>query len=88
MQVNLAPEWQQFVDEQLRKGRYVNASEVVSDALRVLRSQEDERKSALAEVRAKIAHGIEQIRRGEIVEGEKVFDEIRARSPEFRRAAS
>lgn len=43
MNVSLPPTWEQFVANQVRAGEYGNASEVVRDALRLLREQQEAR---------------------------------------------
>ena len=54
-----------FVQEQLRSGQYASASDVIRDALSVLRLRQ-ERLSAL---RSALAIGIEQLDAGDVVEG-------------------
>jgi antitoxin ParD1/3/4 len=76
MNVSLTPELEAFVNARVASGRYQSASEVVRAGLRLLEVDEQEREVALAEVRAKIAVGVEQARRGELLDGEAVFDEL------------
>ena len=40
MNVSLTPELERFVQEKVHSGRYISASEVVREALRLLRSEE------------------------------------------------
>jgi putative addiction module CopG family antidote len=53
MNVSLPQTWEQFVASQVRAGEFGNASEVVREALRLLRDQQERR--ALAEMRAAFA---------------------------------
>jgi antitoxin ParD1/3/4 len=76
MNVSLTPELESFVDSRVALGQYQSASEVVRAALRLLETEEQERETALAEVRQKIQLGLDQIQRGEIFDGEAVFDEL------------
>jgi antitoxin ParD1/3/4 len=76
MNVSLTPELEAFIDARVASGRYQTASEVVRAGLRLLEADEQERAAALAEVRQKIAVGLEQARRGELLDGEAVFDEL------------
>ena len=59
-------------------GRYRNASEVMRDALRSLERQEEQAAAALDWLRGQIAPGLEQARRGQLVEATlgEVLDEI------------
>ena len=43
MNVSLPPTWEQFVASQVRAGEFGNASEVVREALRLLRDQQESR---------------------------------------------
>lgn len=77
MNVSLTPELQHFVESRVATGRYQTASEVVREGLRLLEERERARDTALEELRAKIKRGIEQADRGEFIDGESVFEEIR-----------
>lgn len=72
MNVILKGDSQRLVEEQLQTGRYPTAEDVVLAGLDLLRR----RQAKLANLRAKIAVGLDQARRGELVDGEEVFDEI------------
>lgn len=53
MNVSLPRPWEEFVATQVSSGEYGNASEVVREALRLLREQQEAR--ALADMRAAFA---------------------------------
>jgi antitoxin ParD1/3/4 len=74
--IALPPELEAFVDSRVASGRYPSASDVVRAALRLLETEEQEREVALAEVRQKIQLGLDQLQRGEVFDGEAVFDEL------------
>lgn len=88
MNVNLGPAFDQFVAELLASGLYQSQSEVLREGLRLLKEREDLRKARLEALRKEIAIGIEQADRGEFVDGERGFQELRRRSGERRRKAS
>jgi antitoxin ParD1/3/4 len=54
MNVSLPQTWEEFVVGQVSSGEFGNASEVVREALRLLREQQEAR--ALEEMRAAFAH--------------------------------
>ena len=53
MNVSLPPTWEEFVASQVTSGEFGNASEVVREALRLLREKQESR--ALAEMRTAFA---------------------------------
>lgn len=59
-------------------GRYRNASEVMRDALRSLERREEQAEAALGWLRGQIAPGLEQARRGELVDAtlDDILDDI------------
>ena len=62
--LSLGEHWEVFIKNEIASGRYGSASEVVRDALRNL----EDRKSKLDALRAHLAEGEEQAKRGEFVE--------------------
>lgn len=65
MNVSLTPELEKLVNDRVRSGMYSSASEVVREALRLLKEQEGIRRQKLKELRREIQIGIDQIERGE-----------------------
>ena len=73
--LSLGEHWDVFIKSQIATGRYGSASEVVRDALRHL----EERKDKLSSLRAYLADGADQARRGEFVEDysiDNIIDEL------------
>jgi len=84
LNVSLTPELEQFVQSRVASGRYQTASEVIREGLRLLEEREQAREAAIEELRAKIRRGIEQADRGELLDGDAVFEEIRQLSARRR----
>ena len=78
MNVNLSRDLYQFVKAAVKSGRYTSASEVVREALR------ERRDEALREVQRKIEEGLDSARRGDLLDGEAVMQELRERSAALR----
>ena len=65
MNVSLTPELEKLVNERVRSGMYSSASEVVREALRLLKEQEELRRRRLEELRREVGIGLGQANRGE-----------------------
>ena len=83
--ISLTPELGAFLQSRVRSGRYQTTSEVVREALRLLERQERDRGEALQELKAKLERGAKQAARGEWLEGDEVFEELRQAINERRR---
>ena len=77
MHITLAPELEQIVNQRLASGLYNSASEVIREALRLLQEQDEPLEYQLEDLRKEINIGLAQLRNGEGIPGEQVFDEIR-----------
>jgi antitoxin ParD1/3/4 len=79
MTVTLTVEQEEFVVEQMKDGHYRSASDVISQSLGMLRTQEEFIRANAAELREKIASGMEQIRRGQVVDGKAAIQALRVK---------
>ena len=77
MTVTLTAEQEQFIAEQLKSGHYQSAGDVIAQSLGMLRAQEEFIRTNTTELRDKIAIGMEQIRRGEVVDGKAAIQNLR-----------
>ena len=77
--ISLTPDLEHFVSSRVSSGRNRSISEVIAEGLRLLARQEVGSESSLAILRAKIAVGLEQAERGELLDGEEVFRELEER---------
>ncbi|UCH26327.1 MAG: type II toxin-antitoxin system ParD family antitoxin [Trueperaceae bacterium] len=66
MHVSLTPELEAFVREKVASGLYNNSSEVVREALRLLRRRDELESAKLELLKQEIERGLESIRRGEL----------------------
>jgi antitoxin ParD1/3/4 len=76
MNISLTPELEQFIAEQVKSGKFFDASEVVTEGLRLLWERDRLQKARLAELKDKIRIGIEELDRAEGIDGEEVFAEL------------
>lgn len=84
--VSITPELDSFLQSRVKSGRYQTTSEVVREALRLLERQEQEREETLKQLKAKLDRGAGQAERGEVIDGDEVFDELREMIQERRRS--
>jgi len=68
MNLSLTPNLEQFIRDRAATGDYNNASEVVREALRLLRRTEEQRALKLERLRSSILAGDEAIARGDFVD--------------------
>jgi antitoxin ParD1/3/4 len=79
MTVTLTAEQEKFIAEQLKGGHYRSADDVVAQSLGMLRAQEEFIRSNVAELREKIAVGLEQVKRSEVVDGRTAIRNLRGK---------
>ncbi|MDB6028848.1 MAG: hypothetical protein JWM68_5071 [Verrucomicrobiales bacterium] len=77
MTVRLTAEQEKFIADQVGSGHYKSAADVIAQSLGMLRAQEEFIRSNVTELREKIASGMEQIQRGETVEGKTAIQNLR-----------
>lgn len=86
MNVSLTPELEQFVHTKVNSGRYLSASEVVREALRLLEERDRLREIRIETLRQEIAIGIKQSDRGDVFDGEEVIQELLGEIDQARQA--
>ena len=68
MNINLGTQWEEFISSNVNSGRYLSASEVVREGLRLLQAQEQVRQIRLERLRREIGRGVEQLEEGGCLE--------------------
>lgn len=76
MNVSLTPQLEQFVREKVDSGRYLSASEVVREGLRLLEERDLVYQARLADLQKEITIGVKEADRGELFDGEEVMQEL------------
>ena len=64
MNVSLTPELETLVNEKVKTGNYNSASEVVREALRLLKEQDELKRIRREQLRGEVMKGVEEIRQG------------------------
>ncbi len=78
MNVSLTPELETLVHAKVKSGRYLSASEVVREGLRLLEERDRLFEMRLADLQQKLVVGVEQADRGELIHEDEVFAELEA----------
>jgi antitoxin ParD1/3/4 len=86
MNVSLTPELEQYVHSKVKSGRYLSASEVIREALRLLEERDRLREIRLETLRHEISIGVEQSECGEVFNGEEVIQELLGEIDQARQA--
>jgi len=76
MNVSLPDELDEFVRLKVESGMYASNSDVMRDALRLLRLHDQVLTDNIEEIRAKVAIGLEQLKSGQGIDGEQAFSEV------------
>ena len=86
MNVSLTPELEKLVQEKVKSGRYLSASEVIREALRLLQEQDQLRELRLEELRKFVAVGVEQADRGQLapLDVDATLARVRSRKAKVR----
>jgi antitoxin ParD1/3/4 len=84
MNISLTPQLEEFINEEVRSGRYKSASEVVRAGLRLIQLRD----AKLEALRRDIQEGIDELDRGEVVPASKVFAETRRKAKAAKRKKS
>jgi antitoxin ParD1/3/4 len=85
MQIAVKPDQEKYILEKLQQGKYKSIDELLSIAFQLL-EQHEEKEKQLSELRRKIAEGTEQLRQGEVIEGELVFQQLQEKLKQMEQA--
>ncbi|MBO1064746.1 MULTISPECIES: type II toxin-antitoxin system ParD family antitoxin [Nostocales] len=77
MNIQIKPELEQIIQAQIAMGRYTNPEDVISKALKLLLEWDKGYQNWLEETREKVDIAIEQLDRGEGINGDVVISQLR-----------
>jgi len=86
MNVHLSPDLEQLVQSKVKSG-HNSASEVVREALRLLEQRDEVFTRSKEEIGEQIEEGWQSAERGDLVDGEEVFDHIDTEVEAMERSA-
>jgi antitoxin ParD1/3/4 len=76
MTIHLTPDLEQLIQSKIKSGRYNSASEMVREALQLLVQRDEFFTRHKEQIREQIEEGCQSAERGELVNGDEVFDRI------------
>jgi antitoxin ParD1/3/4 len=85
VQIALRPEQEKFILEKIDQGVYASSDELLALAFKLLeeyelkKREDNHKQQEIEEVRQKVLAGKEDIRRGRVVDGEVVFEQLEER---------
>jgi antitoxin ParD1/3/4 len=86
MTISLRPEHEQFIQTQLASGRYASVDEVLAQAFQLLDTWQQDHDEWIEITRQKVAIGLQQIERGEVMDGETVVARLQEKINHARSA--
>jgi antitoxin ParD1/3/4 len=84
MNITLKPEQSELIQQKLNSGKYNNAEEVIAEALQLLYQRDREYETWVEETREKVDFAIEELRRGEGIEGDVVIAQLKEKLRQAR----
>ena len=84
MNITLSPEQEKFIQSQIARGKYTNIQQVIDSALKLLEKQDQNYEQWLDETLQKVKVGLEQLERGDKVDGEVVIAQLEAKFKRMR----
>ena len=85
MTIRLTPELEALIQKDVERGPYRSADEFVAQAVQMLHDQEQWLAENRTDIAAKIEHGFAQAERGELVDGDEAFQQLRQRHEQLRK---
>lgn len=79
MSLNVPPDFERAIRERVESGAYASEADVFAACLEALGEWEDVQRAKYEKLRAEIQMGIDQLERGQVVDGEEALQRIRAR---------
>jgi antitoxin ParD1/3/4 len=86
MSISLTPELEQFIQIQIASGKYASTEDVIIAGIKLLEERERIYKGRFEELKREIAIGVEQLERGERLDGREVIEKLRQKNQAMRKA--
>ncbi len=88
MHVTLKPEWEKFIDDEVKAGRSTDPDEFINKAVyHFVVARDLGQEYTPEEIERLVAEGLDDFERGDTIDGEEAFRQLREHSAERRRSA-
>jgi antitoxin ParD1/3/4 len=88
MNILLDAEQSAFIQTQLQSGQFSTAEAVIATALQIMATQQADYQAWLEETRVKIKEGMEDLERGNVVDGEAFMAELQQKLEQKKRKSA
>jgi antitoxin ParD1/3/4 len=88
MNILLNAEQSAFIQTQLQSGQFSTAEAVIATALQIMATQQADYQDWLEETRVKIKEGMEDLERGNVVDGEAFMAELQQKLEQKKRKSA
>ncbi|BAY75881.1 hypothetical protein NIES25_23300 [Nostoc linckia NIES-25] len=85
MNISLTTELEQFIQSQVASGKYTSSEEVILAGIRLLEERECIYKGRFEELQREIMIGVEQLDRGERLDGREIIEQLRQKNQALRK---
>jgi len=86
MNITLKPEQAELIQQKINSGKYNNIDEVIAEALQLLSQRDIEDETWVEETREKVDVAIEELRRGEGIDGDVVIAQLKEKLRQARQS--
>ncbi len=86
MSISLTPELEEFIQSQVESGKYASTEEVIIAGIKLLEERENIYQGRFEELKREIIIGVEQLERGERLDGREVIEKLRQKNQAMRKA--
>ena len=86
MNISLTPELEQLIQTQIESGKYSSAEAVILAGIKLLEERERIYKGRFEELKKEVTIGIEELERGESLDGREVIEQLRQKNQARKQA--
>ena len=84
MTINLRPELEKLIQQDIERGSYKSVDEFLERAIKMLHEQEEWLETNRHDITAKIAEGYDAARRGELIDSDQVRAQLQNKKAAWR----